>query len=74
MTRTPKNNTQKLNAAVAARSSAMSVLTSGKWVRLGGGEGGIRTLGTPEGLNGFRDRPVRPLRHLSAFEKRILIG
>ena len=32
---------------------------------IGGGETGIRTLGPPEGVNGFRDRPVRPLRHLS---------
>ncbi len=31
-----------------------------------GGEGGIRTLGTPKELNSFRDCPVRPLRHLSA--------
>ena len=31
-----------------------------------GGEGGIRTLGTHEEYNGFRDRPDRPLRHLSA--------
>ena len=30
-----------------------------------GGEGGIRTHGTHKGYNGFRDRPVRPLRHLS---------
>ena len=29
-----------------------------------GGETGIRTLGTLA-HNGFRDRPVRPLRHLS---------
>jgi hypothetical protein len=31
-----------------------------------GGEGGIRTHGTREGYNGFRDRPDRPLRHPSA--------
>ncbi len=30
-----------------------------------GGEGGIRTPGT-RGYTGFRNRPVRPLRHLSA--------
>ncbi len=29
------------------------------------GEGGIRTLGTRNAYNGFRDRPVQPLRHLS---------
>ncbi len=29
------------------------------------GEGGIRTHGTRQGYNGFRDRPVQPLRHLS---------
>ena len=34
--------------------------------RASGGEGGIRTLGTHEEYNGFRDRPDRPLRHLSA--------
>ena len=33
-----------------------------------GGETGIRTLGT-QAHNGFRDRPVRPLRHLSAIDK-----
>ena len=31
----------------------------------GCGETGIRTQGTREGHNGFRDRPVQPLRHLS---------
>ena len=31
-----------------------------------GGEGGIRTHGTLAGYNGFRDRPDRPLWHLSA--------
>ena len=31
-----------------------------------GGEGGIRTHGTRKGYNGFRDRPDRPLWHLSA--------
>ena len=30
-----------------------------------GGEGGIRTLGARR-LNGFRDRPIQPLSHLSA--------
>ena len=30
-----------------------------------GGETGIRTLGPPKEVNGFRDRPDRPLRHLS---------
>ena len=30
-----------------------------------GGEGGIRTHGGPKDHSGFRDRPVRPLRHLS---------
>jgi hypothetical protein len=29
-----------------------------------GGEAGIRTRGTSR-YNGFRDRPVKPLRHLS---------
>jgi hypothetical protein len=29
------------------------------------GEGGIRTHGGDEPHNGFRDRPVQPLRHLS---------
>ena len=29
------------------------------------GEGGIRTLGSQYDCSGFRDRPVRPLRHLS---------
>ncbi len=29
------------------------------------GEGGIRTHGGPKDHNGFRDRPVQPLRHLS---------
>ena len=30
-----------------------------------GGEGGIRTHGDHKGHNGFRDRPDRPLWHLS---------
>ena len=30
-----------------------------------GGEGGIRTHGTSR-YNGFRDRPIQPLSHLSA--------
>ena len=29
------------------------------------GEGGIRTHGGPKGHNGFRDRPIQPLWHLS---------
>src|SRR5581483_10647035 len=33
-----------------------------------GGEGGIRTHGTREEYNGFRDRPDRPLWHLSAAD------
>ena len=32
---------------------------------ISGGEGGIRTLGTLLGYNGFRDRPIQPLWHLS---------
>ena len=32
-----------------------------------GGEGGIRTHG-PLPVNGFRDRPIRPLSHLSAHQ------
>ena len=35
----------------------------------GTGERGIRTLGTPEGLNGFRDRPIQPLSHLSKSDE-----
>ena len=30
-----------------------------------GGKTGIRTLGPGKLVNGFRDRPDRPLRHLS---------
>ena len=30
-----------------------------------GGEAGIRTLGTDEQYNGFRDRRIRPLCHLT---------
>jgi hypothetical protein len=33
-----------------------------------GGEGGIRTHGTPMGYNGFRGRRLQPLGHLSAGE------
>ncbi len=36
-----------------------------RYAKKTGGETGIRTLGT-QAHNGFRDRPVRPLRHLSA--------
>jgi hypothetical protein len=32
-----------------------------------GGEGGIRTHGGHRVHNGFRDRPIRPLWHLSGF-------
>ena len=32
-----------------------------------GGEGGIRTHGGRKAHNGFRDRPNRPLWHLSEF-------
>jgi hypothetical protein len=35
----------------------------------GSGEGGIRTHGDHKGHNGFRDRPDRPLRHLSDFAR-----
>ena len=38
-------------------------LTASLW----SGERGIRTLGTRKGYTGFRDRPVRPLRHLSEW-------
>ena len=31
------------------------------------GEGGIRTHGGPKSHNGFRDRPIQPLWHLSRF-------
>ena len=31
------------------------------------GEGGIRTHGGPKDHNGFRDRPIRPLWHLSNY-------
>ena len=33
------------------------------------GEGGIRTHGGPKDHNGFRDRPVQPLRHLSGVAR-----
>ena len=36
------------------------------------GEGGIRTLGSQIGYSGFRDRPDRPLRHLSNTDKGII--
>jgi hypothetical protein len=38
------------------------------------GEKGIRTPGAREEHNGFRDRPVRPLRHLSLAAKIVLLG
>ena len=38
------------------------------------GERGIRTLGPTKQVNGFRDRPVRPLRHLSNFVANFAIG
>ena len=34
-----------------------------------GGEGGIRTHGDDKRHNGFRDRPDRPLRHLSSGQR-----
>ena len=40
-------------------------MVEGHIILKSGGETGIRTLGT-QAHNGFRDRPVRPLRHLSA--------
>ncbi len=36
----------------------------------GSGEGGIRTHGGPKGHNGFRDRPIQPLWHLSSMAAR----
>ena len=46
--------------------SPVGVLRKGKKA---GGERGIRTPGTRR-YSGFRDRPVRPLRHLSAVDDR----
>ena len=40
------------------------------FVKIDGGEGGIRTPG-PLRVNGFQDRRDRPLRHLSKVEKPI---
>ena len=37
------------------------------------GEGGIRTLGSRKGYNGFRDRPDRPLWHLSDWQASIIL-
>ena len=37
------------------------------------GEGGIRTLGSRKGYNGFRDRPDRPLWHLSKLQASIIL-
>ncbi len=37
------------------------------------GEGGIRTLGSRKGYNGFRDRPNRPLWHLSEMQASIIL-
>ncbi len=34
-----------------------------------GGEGGIRTHGGHKDHNGFRDRPIQPLWHLSSVDK-----
>ena len=35
------------------------------------GKTGIRTLGPGKLVNGFRDRPDRPLRHLSVISKNL---
>ena len=37
------------------------------------GETGIRTLGPPKADNGFRDRPIQPLWHLSLEGARLHI-
>jgi hypothetical protein len=37
-----------------------------------GGEGGIRTHGGQKGHNGFRDRPIQPLWHLSGVKNYIM--
>ncbi len=34
------------------------------------GQGEIRTHGTRNGFNGFRDRPIQPLWHLSNFPRK----
>ena len=47
--------------------SSRTVSMSSTGTETKSGEGGIRTLGTREGYTGFRDRPVRPLRHLSEY-------
>ena len=53
------------NRAVSAQVRAVVLTQSDAALRLGNGGGGIRTLGRPEADNGFRDRPVQPLRHPS---------
>jgi hypothetical protein len=46
-----------------------AVLGECEWLHfLPGGEGGIRTHGGPKDHNGFRDRPIRPLWHLSGAD------
>ena len=37
------------------------------------GEGGIRTHGGPKGHNGFRDRPIQPLWHLSEQRRNYIL-
>ena len=38
------------------------------------GEKGIRTPGARKEHNGFRDRPVRPLRHLSGTNAKVALS
>ena len=47
----------------------------GRRIKQDGGEGGIRTHGGLQTLDGFQDRYIRPLCHLSkqSFEARIIL-
>ena len=47
------------------RKNTVRELCKSLYYNIYGGEGEIRTLGGNKYHNGFRDRPVKPLRHLS---------
>ena len=47
---------------------AQRALSDLGWGNSISGEGGIRTHGGDKLHNGFRDRPIRPLWHLSVFK------
>jgi hypothetical protein len=67
-TRKSRTNAHEHGRRDKQRSAAQTRMAEEKTAWLRGGGGGIRTLGGFP-LNGFQDRPVRPLRHPAAGQR-----